>query len=346
MVGVLPFTRRLEFPGKRRLRRHVHVPTSGVAETRVRGVRLRLDLSESLHRDYFFGLCDQLELRLISRLLTTGGDFVDVGAHIGLYTVCTARQLDGRVLALEPNPQARATLRENVSLNDCANVVVEGVAASDCPGFAPLYLSEAGDSSWSTLIDGRIEAGDAIDVETTTLDLEVERNHVRPAVVKIDVEGNEIEVLRGARAVLQRRPALLVELVERNAAAAIGALGRLGYAVARIGTRRLEPWSMGVPAANALFVQPWQLDLLGRRAWRAFASGEQHVVGQRGQPRCESVEHAGDATWRPGQRGDWAEPLARDADDLEPLLLGEPAEQGRREDADVSEVGSVEQPML
>ena len=60
----------LEFPGKRRLRLRVALPTAGVHNVALLGARFRLDLSESLHRDYYFGLCDQVELRLIRRLLS------------------------------------------------------------------------------------------------------------------------------------------------------------------------------------------------------------------------------------------------------------------------------------
>ena len=58
--AVLPLTRRLEFPGKRRLRQHVRLPEHGVREAIVAGSRLRLDLRESLHRDYYFGLVDHV----------------------------------------------------------------------------------------------------------------------------------------------------------------------------------------------------------------------------------------------------------------------------------------------
>jgi len=318
--AVLAVTRRVEFPGKRRLRSRVRVPRSGMHDVDLLGARFRLDLAESLHRDYFFGLCDQLELRLIERLLARGGDFVGVGAHISMYSVNVARRKRGRVLALEPNAHARAQLEQNLALNDCGNVTVEGIAASDSLGYGALHVPTEGDSSWSTLMDGRLDADDAVD-ETTTLDLEVARHVLSPAVVKIDVEGAEVDVLRGSRAVLRRRPALLVELVEQNAAAVVGALGRLGYSVARAGTRRLEPWAEAPGAANAVFLQQRHLPLLRRRQRRAFARGEEHVVGELGQAVCKPVEDLRDEPRRPGERRDRAEALARDADDLEAALL-------------------------
>jgi FkbM family methyltransferase len=271
--ALLAVTRRLEFPGKRRLRRRVRLPVSGVREVDLVGARFRLDLAQSLHRDYYFGLCDQLELGLTWRLLADGGDFVDVGAHLGLYAVSTARKIRGRVLALEPNPRAHARLEENVELNGCANVIAVRAAASSEIGHATLYVPQEGDSSWSTLVEGRLAEDAPIDVETSTVDAEVRRFGLTPAVVKVDVEGCELEVLNGANAVLSTRPALLVELLEQNAPSVIVALQGLGYVVARAGTRRLEPWRSPAGASNAVFLQPWHLGLLRPRERRVFSAG-------------------------------------------------------------------------
>jgi FkbM family methyltransferase len=345
---VLPVTRRFEFPGKRRLRRLVPLPEDGIRDVDLVGARFRLDLAESLHRDYYFGLCDQLELRLVSRLLERGGDFVDVGAHVGLYTVSAARALRGRgrVLAFEPNPSARVRLEENVALNACSNVVVDSAAVADEAGYATLHVPREGDTSWSTLDEARVADSAFVDVETTTLDAEVERRALRPAVVKIDVEGCEVEVVRGARRVLRRRPALLIELVDQNAGRVISALSRLGYAVARAGTRHLEPWPADAGASNAVFLQPRHLQRLRPRERRAFARGDEHVIGEVGPARGQTVEEARDRGRRAGEGRDWAQALARDTDDLEAGFLDELDEESRREDPHVPEVGSVVEPVL
>src|SRR2546428_6081580 len=139
MAQVLfPVFRRVDFRGKGRLRARLPVPHEGRPVVRFPGgVRLRLDLRESLQRDFYFGLYDQHELRLVSRYLRSGGDFVDVGAHIGMYAVRAAVELRGRgrVLAFEPNPSARAQLVENLALNGCENAAV--VAAAVTAGARP-----------------------------------------------------------------------------------------------------------------------------------------------------------------------------------------------------------------
>lgn len=260
---ILPLTRRFDFPGKRRLRSRVPLPRAGVYETRLGGARFRLDLSESLQRDYYYGLADRLELAILRRLLAAGGDFVDVGAHVGLYGVSAARLLGGRgrVLLFEPNPVSRRRLTENLALNACDNVVVSAAAVSDKPGRAVLHAPRHGDASWSSLNEGLFAEDAPIAIDTTTLDAEVRRHELRPALVKIDVEGHESSVLAGASATLALEPALLIELSPSHSDEIIRSLRNLGYEVRRVGRRRLEPWSPQPGPCNALFLQPDQLAL-------------------------------------------------------------------------------------
>src|SRR5215204_1555377 len=157
---------------------------------------MRLDLRESLQRDFLFGLYDRRELDLVREHLGDG-DFVDVGAHVGLYTVAAALHGPGRVLAFEPNPSAREQLGENLALNRCANVLVVPKAVGDAPATALLHVPTTPDPSFSSLAGGRFAEGEPIDVEVTTVDAEVEAAGLRPSVVKIDVEGGELAVVGG-----------------------------------------------------------------------------------------------------------------------------------------------------
>ena len=88
--------------------------------------------------------------------------------------------------------------------------------------------------------------------------------------MKIDVESYELHVLRGATSLLEQGPALLMEVVEENAAEVVRMLAALGYAVARAGTRRLEPWPAEPRASNGVFLQPRHVELLRPRERRAF----------------------------------------------------------------------------
>lgn len=229
---VYALLRRVPVPGIARLRRALHVPSAGERVAGFPGgVRLRLDLRESIQRDWYMGLYDRRELRLVRDLLSGGGDFVDVGAHVGMYTVAAAVALGerGRVLALEPNPAARRQLEENLRLNGCANVVVVPRAAARAPGRALLHVPETPDPSFSSLQAGRFAEGEPVAVETATLDDEVEAAGLAPVLVKIDVEGAELDVLAGMGRTLERRPRLLIEVGPETAADAGRFLAERGY---------------------------------------------------------------------------------------------------------------------
>jgi len=250
--ALYPVFRRVDFRGKGRLRARLPVPQAGRPVVRFPGgVRLRLDLRESLQRDFYFGLYDQHELRLVARELRKGGDFVDVGAHIGMYAVRAACELRGRgrVLAFEPNLNARAQLVENLALNGCNNAVVVAVAAAAAAGRAYLHVPASDDPSFSSLEAGRFAEGEPLHVDTTTVDDVVSEHGLHPSVVKIDVEGGELDVLRGtARTLAGARPALLVEVSEESGREVERLLD--GYRAFRVGRRRLVA---GLAGGRGLF---------------------------------------------------------------------------------------------
>jgi FkbM family methyltransferase len=262
--------RRAEFPGKRRLRGYLELPSQGLLEVRFpEGMTLRLDLSESIQRDFYAGLYDREELALVGILLGGGGDFVDVGAHIGSYSVFAARRLrgHGRVLAFEPNPIARQQLRDNLDLNRCDNVVVLPAAASSARGTAVLHVPVTNDPSFSTLESFAFDEVSPLVVQTVTVDDEVERLGLEPAVVKIDVQDHELSVLAGMARTLEGRPALLVEVGAETGASVERLLEEAGYMSATIGPRGIRPGPIGVPSGyvNGVFLPGESFGALGRR---------------------------------------------------------------------------------
>jgi FkbM family methyltransferase len=254
--AVYPLFRRVDFRGKGRLRRRLPVPERGHPVAGFPGgVKLRLDLAESLQRDFLFGLYDQAELALLRRELRGGGDFVDVGAHIGMYTVAAAAALRGRgrVLALEPNPSARAQLEANLALNALDNAIVVSAAAGSAPGETVLHVPATPDPSFSSLEPGRFSEGEPVPVRMTTVDDEVEAAGLRPAAVKIDVEGGELDVVAGMSRVLELRPLLIVEVSETSGAELGRTLGKHGYEAFHVTGRRLTAGLRGAGLFNAVF---------------------------------------------------------------------------------------------
>ncbi len=154
------------------------------------------------------------EIDLLEHLLVRGpthGVFVDVGANIGNHSVFFGKFMADHVVAVEPSPVARACLEKNLRANDiggrstvvaCGVGAVAGRARAVAPEEHPHNL---GTTRLSDDRDG--------DIEVRTLD-EVVAEHVPAPVslVKIDVEGMELDVLRGASRLLEeQRPQIVIE---------------------------------------------------------------------------------------------------------------------------------------
>ena len=137
-------------------------------------------------------------MKLLVRFLRPGSLFVDVGANVGFHAVFGA-QLGAHVVAVEPVPWTLELLRANVWRHG-ADVEVVAAAASDGLGPVRLQLESAHRS-------GAQIGSTGIEVRAATLDALVPQGEVD--VLKIDVEGAEPLVLRGASAILERSPVLL-----------------------------------------------------------------------------------------------------------------------------------------
>lgn len=140
-----------------------------------------------------------------------GDTFVDVGAHVGYYTLIAARVVgdEGRVFAFEPDPDNFALLRRNVTLNGFRNVVLEQRAVTAHPGSRRLYRSPKNTG------DHRLAAGgeerQSIQVGAVKLDGYL-RGAGRVDFVKIDTQGAEAEVVAGMRETLRANPGIRILL--------------------------------------------------------------------------------------------------------------------------------------
>jgi FkbM family methyltransferase len=149
--------------------------------------------------------------------LKPGGTALDVGANVGAYSVLFGMWAGptGRVLAFEPAPEAFDGLTRHVALNGVGGTVQPRRAAvSDTSGGGTL-LAE-GFHGTNRLVDaGTADAGSMLAVPTVTIDDLCAAEGLDPTLIKIDVEGAELQVLRGARETIRRmgdRLALFVEM--------------------------------------------------------------------------------------------------------------------------------------
>lgn len=165
-------------------------------------------------RVYYEGSYEPDLTAAIKQLVLPGDRVVDVGANFGWYTTLFATLVkDGLVVACEPEPGVFAVLQENIRLNGLREAVrTRNVCVGQRSGSVQL-ASRPGESGLAHVVaPGQAEGG--IEVEMVLLDIELGDEGGKVAFMKIDVEGFELEVLRGARTLLEHDnpPILLLEL--------------------------------------------------------------------------------------------------------------------------------------
>lgn len=156
------------------------------------------------------GVWEPGETALLLGWLAPGMTFVDIGAHVGYYSVLAARRVSpgGLVYAFEPSPRNYELLLANVWRNGLTNVVCFPWAVSDHMGFLDLFLDERNTGDNRIFQDGR---GPGVSVRAVALDA---LPSIRPPidVVKIDVQGSEEAVIDGMKHLLSRSPNARVTL--------------------------------------------------------------------------------------------------------------------------------------
>lgn len=209
----------------------------------------------------FYDLPTQI---LLEDTLRSNDVVLDVGANEGQVTLVAARRVGpgGKVFSFEPNPVPRQILQRSLERNDIANVIVIPAGLSDEAGSLDLFVPSinSGEGSFAASPD---EAGYTVTCPVLVGDaLMVEES---PVLVKIDVEGFEVRVLKGLSATISRnRPIVLIETIAGHLARdnmsptdIANFFTPLNYTARRVGLRRkglrqllhldpsVDPWRDG-----------------------------------------------------------------------------------------------------
>lgn len=156
------------------------------------------------------GRYEEFEHKFVEHFLQPGMVMLDAGAHHGFYTLLAAKKVGplGKVIAFEPSPRELRRLRWCLSLNRCRNVHVEPVALGSKEEITDLFVCLARQTGCNSLRPPVVsEPLSKVPVSVTTLDCFFQKSRIEKVdLIKIDVEGAELEVLKGARELLQRRP--------------------------------------------------------------------------------------------------------------------------------------------
>jgi FkbM family methyltransferase len=187
----------------------------------------------ALDHELMYNGFEEREMRLVEQIVCPGMTVVDIGAHHGLYTLLASKLVGrkGRVLAFEPSPRECRRLVRHIAVNGCRNVSLEECALADVTAEWDLFVVENFRDWGNSLRPPAVEEGTrTVRVPVRRLDdVLAERGIESVDFIKLDAEGAELSILRGAQKLLQTipRPVILAEVQDARTS-------RWGYAAREI----------------------------------------------------------------------------------------------------------------
>jgi len=259
-------TKRLKMRGLRRLVRWIYDPDKQAKNRFVftipyEGLKVELDIAYFIEWNlFFFGEYDPGMPQVIKQFVKPGAVCLDVGAHIGSYTLLMAKEAS-KVIAVEPLPHLIEKLEANISLNKISNVRILPIVLSDKPELVNLYYPlnhPVGREGSLYRKNVCVENVEKVQLEAKTIDQVMqEENCQRLDFIKIDVEGHEYPILLGGeKSIRKHKPAIIFEYEERtwgNAKFTFQEVddffSKLGYSLHLIKPKRIEKIVGKIPEA-------------------------------------------------------------------------------------------------
>ncbi|MFN8452176.1 MAG: FkbM family methyltransferase [Anaerolineae bacterium] len=163
-----------------------------------------------------YGIYEPVTSFLIERFVRNGFSFIDIGANVGTHTILAAKSRSGsnpqRIVAFEPLPSTYQVLLENCRLNDLDNVESIMAAVSDHAGVG-VIVQLASDPALVMTVENTSSSNSPVDDQCVYVNLDdfcADTGWVEPTVVKIDVQGFEPRVFRGAHRAFGQMSELMV----------------------------------------------------------------------------------------------------------------------------------------
>lgn len=156
------------------------------------------------------GSYEAQNLQLYKEAIRPGMTVIDIGAHIGLFTLAAARITGsrGKVIAFEPDEHNFNLLQQNVAINGYWNVECRKQAISSKTGFANFFPSPFNTGDHRLLFKGATR--NPINIETLSLDDFIEQTPMGIDVIKMDIQGAEAEAFKGMQHILESNPQIVL----------------------------------------------------------------------------------------------------------------------------------------
>ena len=246
-----------DFPGRGRL---IGLLAKSFAAPRVAtadGFLMELDCAEWLQLEILAkGSAEPLTLALLTQLLREGDTYIDVGAHVGHHSLVAARACGntGRVIAIDPQPYNADRIARNAECNGLSNIATVCAAVGNRDQFVKLHLQNETDRArLSFSLPNPNDLNCVIEVPMRRLDtLLTAYDTARVKLLKVDVEGFELEVLEGLGGCIGDCENVIFELLEATEAYKARALIEYmltnGFQLSDITG---NPWELGQPLPEA-----------------------------------------------------------------------------------------------
>lgn len=198
------------------------------------GKKMSVNADETIGKSIVhFGVYDLVLTEALWRLVEPGMKVADIGANIGYFSQMLSQRVGpmGQVFSFEPHPQIFESLKNNVS--ECGNVKLHPMALSSEPGTMSLFIPKNFDGNEGVAtLEATSDAMETKQVRVEVLD-EVLKNQ-KIDIIKIDVEGHELSVLKGGAHTLVQVQHVLFEDFNKSSSPVIAYLKTLGFAVFRL----------------------------------------------------------------------------------------------------------------
>lgn len=186
-------------------------------------LRMELRLDDLIQAYIFWspGGYDRHAVAMVKRYVRPGDVFLDLGAHVGYYSLIAAKLVGagGTVVAVEPDPENFARLCRNIELNSFSQIVAIKKGISDTRDVLRLYRDTTGNSGAHAFVTSGTPI-DTVDVEVDTIDTIVQDMGLnRVDFIKVDIQGFEFRALARSE-VFRYQPTILTEVAEDELALA------------------------------------------------------------------------------------------------------------------------------
>jgi FkbM family methyltransferase len=210
-IITLPFRKLASFidPSERRYSKMVEGKSELIMP--VLGSKMILPTADKgLSKEIFLhGIREANAVEVMKKELKEGMNIIDAGANIGYYVLLESQKAS-KVFAIEPNPRSFALLKRNVKINKRNNVYLKNIAAGDKRGKIPFVLDESWNLSRVLKKGEKISNGKIKNVKIDTLDNLFKGKKID--LIRMDVEGYELSILKGAVNLIKSNPKIKIFL--------------------------------------------------------------------------------------------------------------------------------------